>query len=355
MVDRVPKPVTAVVRDLSPVDLSERAAMLDGPRSREVHRSHFDRLACMGEIERGGAVPRRTTHEAPLRVVAWNVERLPHVGKFADTLLRLSPDLVLLNEVDKGMARTGNGHQIADLAQRMDASYLYGLEFLELGVGSARERRDLPGRTNSVGFHGNGIIAVRELNRPFLIRLDAEGLWYSEELDEPRVGGRMAIGGQVRLLGRDVTVASVHIESHSNPTHRRDQTERLLDALDLYDPSAPTLIGGDFNTSTISLAEQAWDLETWNEKIRECPLRRLRVQAFEPLFQIFKDRGFTWETSNLLETPTERRSPPIDRPLGKVDWFFTRGLTARNPAVVPAVDGHGNIISDHDALYVEIG
>jgi hypothetical protein len=33
---------------------------------------------------------------------------------------------------------------------------------------------------------------------------------------------------------------------------------------------------------------------------------------------------------------------------------LTRGLDARNPAVVPAVDAAGNIISDHDAIYVEV-
>ena len=37
-----------------------------------------------------------------------------------------------------------------------------------------------------------------------------------------------------------------------------------------------------------------------------------------------------------------------------LDWFLTRGVEASDPAVIPAVDGSGQFVSDHEALAVTI-
>jgi endonuclease/exonuclease/phosphatase family metal-dependent hydrolase len=48
--------------------------------------------------------------------------------------------------------------------------------------------------------------------------------------------------------------------------------------------------------------------------------------------------------------PDGRPLPPFRR----IDWLFTRGLDAKSPRTVAAVDESGAAISDHDALVVEL-
>ena len=43
-----------------------------------------------------------------------------------------------------------------------------------------------------------------------------------------------------------------------------------------------------------------------------------------------------------------------ERQRGKIDWIFSRGLSASHPAVVEAIDANGVQISDHDCLLVSI-
>ena len=42
------------------------------------------------------------------------------------------------------------------------------------------------------------------------------------------------------------------------------------------------------------------------------------------------------------------------RTLGRIDWFLLRGLRPVCPAVIPALDGAGRIIADHDAIAVTL-
>jgi endonuclease/exonuclease/phosphatase family metal-dependent hydrolase len=41
-------------------------------------------------------------------------------------------------------------------------------------------------------------------------------------------------------------------------------------------------------------------------------------------------------------------------PFRRIDWLFTRGVTASSPRTVPAVDAEGAAISDHDAVVVDL-
>lgn len=44
-------------------------------------------------------------------------------------------------------------------------------------------------------------------------------------------------------------------------------------------------------------------------------------------------------------------TPP---PLGKIDWFFSRGLIATDARTLPAVDEGGRALSDHEVLVVTV-
>jgi endonuclease/exonuclease/phosphatase family metal-dependent hydrolase len=286
--------------------------------------------------------------------MAWNVERLRHVDAIAATVAGQAPHVVLLSEVDKGMARTGNGHLLSRLADRLGHSYAYGVEFLELGAGNETEQAAHGSAENTEGFHGNALTSAVPLLRPFLVRLDAAGAWFLPEHGQPRIGGRMALGGQVMIGDRRVTVVSVHLENRTDPAGRADQTRHLLDAIDRYDAKAPVLIGGDFNTLTATYEERHADPAAWQARIAAEPDRLMRPDRHEPLFAIMAERGYDWRDANAFDKPTQRRAAGDLTPAGHIDWFFTRGLTASAPATLPAVLPDGSPSADHEALVVTV-
>lgn len=342
-----------LVQQLTHVPIADRQAMRDGPRDSATHLRHAAAIPALGQIEIGGK-PSRANAGEKLTVVAWNVERLRHGNAMAATLAGQSPDVVLLSEVDEGMARSGNGHPLSALADRLGHTFAYGVEFVELDGGNEAERSATGGVANAEGFHGNAVTSAVPLLRPFLVRLDAAGGWFQPERGQPRIGGRMAIGGQVHIGNRRVTVVSVHLENRTDPAGRAVQTEHLLDAIDKYDPEAPVLLGGDFNTLTASHEERHDDPEAWAARIVAEPDRLIDVERHEPLFAVLAGRGYDWTAANNLDLPTQRRGAGDPTPVGRIDWFFTRGLVATAPAVLPAVLADGSPSSDHEALVVTI-
>jgi endonuclease/exonuclease/phosphatase family metal-dependent hydrolase len=352
MTDWIHRPVLSQVPALTEISSATRAVLRDGPDDAASFRAAHDAVPALREIEVGGPPPVATSAHGALRVVAWNVERLCHLPATADLLKREGADIGLLTEIDKGMARTGNTHRTAELAKSLDQSYAYGVEFIELDLGTSTERGDHAGQTNTCGFHGNAVLSRTALHRPVLFRLEAEGKWFGWTRGEPRVGGRIAIGGQVMLDGVAITVVAVHLESHSDPSHRAGQMARLVELIAQYDATAPVLIGGDVNTSTMTWAERMAGLP-------EDPLRRCDVVPHEPLFDIMAAHGFVWTACNVPLTATQRFVDLADakekgRVPGKIDWIFTRGLTASEPSVIPAVAPDGTILSDHDAIMVTV-
>jgi len=325
--------------------------MRKGPFDVATHQRYFATLPALQEIELGGE-PAVATAER-VRVAVWNVERLGAVEAVAEILLEEGADVALLSEVDKGMVRSGNCDCLADLATRLGHHRAYAVEFIELGLGDPSEAPRGTTADNALGFHGNAVTSALPLKRPFLIRLDVDGCWFGPERGQQRVGGRMAIGAQIRIDGKPVTLVSVHLESNSDPAGRAVQVIRLLDALKRYDPVAPTLIGGDFNTSTID-RRRGRDEEFRRAEFAAEPRRLIDVEAHEPLFAAMERYGFDWHACN-LRLPTERRQPgQPERPLGKIDWIFSRDLKASHPYIIAALDGSGAQISDHDCLLVTI-
>jgi endonuclease/exonuclease/phosphatase family metal-dependent hydrolase len=193
------------------------------------------------------------------------------------------------------------------------------------------------------------------LRRPFLIRIDARGGWFDGARDEPRVGGTIALGAQVIVDGIATTMVSVHLESHEDPESRAADTRRLLALIDRYDLQAPAILGGDFNTSTASFAERWNDRAAWLRRLAQEPRRLAAPEPHEPLFAALAEAGYDWRACNVPNGPTQRFSEAEGRPpLAKLDWFFTRGLTATDPRIIPALQPDGSPSSDHDALAVTI-
>jgi endonuclease/exonuclease/phosphatase family metal-dependent hydrolase len=345
-------PQERVVERLTEVPALARHAAFAGPKDPATHRRLFDRFSALREIEVGGAPPRRQAIDGPARILCWNVERLRHLDAVETILRDERANMALLSEVDRGMARSGNRDCIAELSRRLGHPYAYAVEFVELDLGDPEEKRVHAGEANADGLHGAAIIGDVAFQRPFLIRIDTRGDWFDGSRHEPRVGGTIALGGQVTVEGVAVTLVNVHLESHGDPEERAEDTRRLLQQIDAYGPAAPVLLGGDFNTSTVTRSDRASGKRPWLARVRRQPDLLVRPQAAEPLFAVLAEAGYDWPACNLPDIPTTRYAE--ERPRTKLDWFFTRRLEASEPKIIPALRADGEPGSDHDALAVTI-
>ncbi|MCG8509058.1 MAG: hypothetical protein MI741_07495 [Rhodospirillales bacterium] len=331
-------------------DLAALPATAAARREAWAHRAFFELIAA------GGATAQPALDGPDLRIGFWNTERCKYLDESADLIRGTDLDIVLLAETDRGMARSGGHHTARALAERLGWSYLFAVEFVELGLGDARERHWHRGEHNPEGLHGNAMLSRVELTDPLLVRLDDGAAWFSEPADgQRRVGGRMALGARMRIGGGEVALFAVHVESRSSPAQRAIQVDRLLQSVKEFCPSRPVVIGGDFNSCTLVRPEEN-TLENRRRLTEADPARFANPVPFEPLFHLAASFGFDWKAGNRLGVATQRTRPdgtPVP-PLGKLDWFLTRGLDCRDASLIPAVGPAGTAISDHDMITLTV-
>ena len=354
MTDWTQSPQSDLVDRLTPVPTDLRQSLRQGLFDTSGHDHWFDALPCLHQIETGGAAPRRAKIEGTARVVFWNVERLRHLDAISQSLRDVAADVMLLCEIDRGMARSANSDRVVEIAAALDSGYLYAVEFVELDLGDVHEQATHAGEANVDGLHGAAILSDVALGQPFLIRIDRRGDWFGLDRHEPRVGGTIGIGAMVDVAGVYVTMVNVHLESHDDPAERKGDMARLLAQVDLVAKGGPVILGGEFNTSTVTYAERKDTPDTWQARIAADPLRLLRPMAHEPLFALAADHGYDWQACNLAERATTRHPDGSTRMPAKIDWFFTRGLAVTDPAIIPALRADGTPSSDHEGLMVTI-
>lgn len=347
-------PQTRLVEALTPVPAPLRAALAEGPFTYTRHDAAFDTLPILREVERAGPAPGRDRLPTEARLLFWNVERLRHLDTIARHIQTHKPDVILLSEVDRGMARTGNTDRIALLSERLNLGYLFGVEFVELGLGDVTEQRLHQGEVNAAGLHGAAILSDVALMQPSLIRLERRGNWYGLERNEPRIGGRIALLASVRIGAEPVLLVNVHLESHETPQSRARDMQTLLDLIESLAPRGRVVIGGDFNTSTGSHAERHADPAIWTARLASAPARLLHPEPHEPLFAAAAAMGYDWQDCNLIGQPTTRLPAGASQPPAKIDWVFTRGLVARDPMILPAIQPDGTPAADHEGLLLTV-
>ena len=347
-------PQSDLVDRLTPVPTELRQSLRQGAFDKAGHDKWFDALPCLRQIEIGGVVPRRMGVDGAARVLFWNVERLRHIGAITESLHHATADVMLLCEIDRGMARSANSDRVAEIAAALDAGYAYAVEFVELDLGDVHEQVTHAGEVNSDGLHGAAILSDVALGRPFLIRIDRRGDWFGLARHEPRVGGTIGLGAMVDVAGVPVAMVNVHLESHDDPAARAGDMARLLAQVDLVAQGGPVILGGDFNTSTGSHTERHDAPDDWRARMERDPMRLLRPMAHEPLFALAADQGYVWQGCNLADRATTRYAEGSTRMPAKIDWFFTRGLVANDPEVLPAVHSDGSPSSDHEGLLVTL-
>jgi endonuclease/exonuclease/phosphatase family metal-dependent hydrolase len=334
-----PSPSQVVTPRLTSVSPEKAQAFLGFPKTPDAHREAMALAEALGQVEVGG-LPQTDALPARFRVAAWNLERCIDPSGSARLLAEQDVDAVLLSEMDNGMARSGQRHTTRDLALDLGMTYAYGVEFLELSLGSVHEVRLAalePDSHNAEGFHGNAVLSRAPLTRACLIRLDDHGHWFDgnpvgDHKGQPRVGGRVAVAVETATLAGPVILCSTHLESNADTAHRDGQIAHLLAELDLFAGGKPILLGGDLNTGN-HLASGDWREET--------------------LFDTARARGFHWDGNvEGATTRPSRISLVKDRSM-KLDWFCARGLAPHDARMVPALDPQGQALSDHEMIVTD--
>lgn len=218
---------------------------------------------------------------------ATDAKRLASV--LAQVKLLHEADILILNEVDWGLKRTGYRNVAKELATAAGMNYAYAVEFVEvdpLTLGTetfaeapASERTALVknnavDKSRTLGLHGTAILSRFPLSNARILRFREQGHdWYTDEkkskskiesaknkaaqvafsekiVREVRRGNRMALLADIvdpAFPERTLTVVATHLEAKAEPESRRKQLEEILTYL--KDTRHAVVIAGDMNTS----------------------------------------------------------------------------------------------------------
>jgi endonuclease/exonuclease/phosphatase family metal-dependent hydrolase len=198
-------------------------------------------------------------------------------------------EIIVLNEVDRGVKRTSYRNVVKELAAATQMNYAYGVEFVEvdpLTLGTETLEGEISAdrqamvenivvdKSRTLGLHGTAILSRFPLSNVHILRFKNQGHdWYADEKKtvskleagknkaagavfsekiarEVRRGGRMALLADIEdasLPQGAVTVVATHLEDKSKPESRLKQLEEILAYI--KDTSHPVILAGDMNTS----------------------------------------------------------------------------------------------------------
>ena len=265
-----PERFTETVSSLEKISAERRRALtanVDGKTPAELNRLIPETEAI--ELVDGASVG---VARDVLRIIAWNMERGRHWREAAKLIREhptlQEPDVILLSEMDLGMARSGNERTARELAAALGMNYAYGVEFLELSKGERQEREAYPGG-NEWGYHGNAILSVFPLTNLRMVRFPGIEKWYGSY--QNRLGGRMALFAEIKVGGKSVGLVSTHLESGLGDGGTREtQIKMLLEELERQGSDCPVILGGDLNALPSSsvvreLVEAGFPIEQSND------------------------------------------------------------------------------------------
>ncbi|MCA9671958.1 MAG: endonuclease/exonuclease/phosphatase family protein [Myxococcales bacterium] len=328
-----------------------------------------------------------------IRTVAWNIQRgmrLDDIKRLLDTHEALrDTDVLLLNEVDIGMARSGNRNIARELAEHLGFGYVFGNSYLCLSYGDARDVQqsaEARGGENRESMHGNAIIS----RFPFV---HAENISVAISRDklsssEPRLGHKKALWAELDTPRGPLHVCATHLDAYASLAQRGEQMRDVLSLLRARRIDQRALLGGDMNTNTYDV-DTVWRLlgNFARKMVRggfphaiEHYLKPHEIYE-RPVFDALEQHGFEYAPFNDMSTGTSRYEVGSEgdesvirellprfavwilayklRPWDgvaqlKVDWFFGRGLRANAPQTLTRASVDGREVSDHDPIVVDV-
>lgn len=253
----------------------------------------------------GGA--RSPGRDGVLRLAHWNIQQgkaWPRLVEALDREPRLrDADLLTLNEVDIGMARSGNRDVIGEVAERLGLEWVFVASYLELTKGPGADRL-APGR-NELGLHGLAILSRWPIQEAGAEEIP-ECHDYFGFVEEKRYGSRRLLWARIGHPRGSFTVATTHLEVRNTPDCRARQMRAALEAL----PVGPVWLTGDWNTNTFrrrGLIQQAGEFLRLQRTPPEVMNRQLvDPGSREPLLGLVEEAGFRLDVWNEA-MPTARQ------------------------------------------------
>ncbi len=184
----------------------------------------------------------------PIRALAWNLERGIRYDGILDALKTneglKNKDVLLLTELDHGMARSGNRFVARELAVELGLNYAFAPVYIPLQKGSGVES-DMEGE-NTVSIHGLAMFSPHPMKNVHAVPLPngKDKMWGKEK----RLGWLRALIADIDHPAAEFRAVTVHLDAHCSRAHRHKQIKIILDHLDTL-PPLPTIIGGDWNTT----------------------------------------------------------------------------------------------------------
>jgi endonuclease/exonuclease/phosphatase family metal-dependent hydrolase len=232
---------------------------------------------CVGPARAAGS--RKRVH---LRVMSYNI----HVGvgmdkkqdlkRIADVIKVYGCDLVGLQEVDRGVQRTGRVDEIKELARLTGMDYAFA---------------------HNLDYQG-GQYGVAVLSRFPILAIDHRR--YANTRERERRG---FIRVEVEVKGRRLHFVTTHLD-YQYADGRLFETRQMLDVL--ADVRGPLIVTGDFN-------EEPW----------------------AGVYELMRKAGFVdgWRRSHAgsVEAHGVGATYPADKPTKRIDYVFYRGLGEDRP------------------------
>lgn len=333
-----------------------------------------------------------------MRVVEWNIERGARLEGIIEVLtahpVLQFADLLLLNELDEGMVRSGNLNIALELSRALEAHAVFGVEYLELTKGLGAEV-SLAGE-NTSALHGNAILTRHSFSKPQIIRLPrCENNFESKQR---RIGGRIGILLNLEIGEETVVAGNTHLDVVSTPSCRGKQMRAMLQAVETRletGSSRAAIVGGDLNTHTFARGTRFRAIKNTatilNSNRDNLSQRLSHPETREPAIREFARFGYETEGSNdrsatsrtivsNLDDPTRlprpmkwwvsRRIPPEGLLLEfRLDWLAARGLRALrageivdeqtgaasvNAQTLTGLTHNGSPLSDHDPIVFDV-
>lgn len=297
------------------------------------------------------------TSKPPIvKAVQWNIERAYKLDEIIAALLMHDADIICLQELDIGCARSGHRNSALELAKALQMKCAFITEAVEL---ASPLRSD---RTQGGGVHGNAILS-RFNFEPFRIRHTHHPVDWNvegERYREPRRGERVILAADVWVEGGGgggeilfpLRAYSLHLELYCGISGRiRQFTDVLEDARQHLSNRPYQLIFGDLNTMAHGIArlsplyccdhlrwmslgysEAGWWQRNIFDKVGDASSDKLNPHFFDP-FCMTKDTTLQGYFGLFR---------------GKLDWTLVRGCAV----LAKGIDNHLYKWSDHKLLYV---
>jgi endonuclease/exonuclease/phosphatase family metal-dependent hydrolase len=319
------------------------------------------------------------------RFVAWNLERGIELDRQIEAL-RSNPylrgaDVLLLTEVDVGMARSQNRAVAQEIARNLGMHYAFVPCYLNLSKGAGLEYH--AEGDNKLGLHGNAILSRYPLR-------DVRAIFLKNGIDkmkgrEKRLGRQAAVVAKIEFPNLTLTAVCSHLDANSSQRHRAQQMRDILDRLG---SGSPVVLGGDWNTTTYNSSDPTHAIAGFWLRVFMGVDNVIHNHYLHPyhrfekaLFRSLERRGFDYRSCNVLGERTggyDAACAKTRQNLGewvpnwcfafmrwalrnhggrcpiKIDWFATRGVRAERPVVLHEFRECEAPLSDHDPIGVDV-